>query len=567
MAYYRRGEAFIEVLNAHGVEKIFINPGGDVVDIQSDVALARVAGKKSPQLVLCLDESVAAAAAYGNYMVTGKPQAVLVHSELGTLQIGGQLQNLHWGRVPAVILAGYQPSEGQRTAWNGQPYDQGGIVRGSVKYDRALKGDEDIHEALNDAFRIACTEPTGPVYISFPMMYMKGEIEKPATLPSAAAPTPLPAPDMDALGRMADILLEAKRPMLVTGNAGRYPQNVDKLVSLAETLGASVLTGYSWMNFPSNHPLCLGIEQIGGCRREDAGYGEADVILVVDYAMPYVGSAPPPKPDAKILHIDVDPLTSGRTLWRRGADIFMKADAREAVPALERLLKERTTPEKKAELDKRCRQIAARNEARRQEWRAGAQARSGQDPISPDYLFYCLNQLIDEDTIFVNHTLSHCASVTEQIVRTKPGTWFGCPSGMIGWANGAALGAASAAPGKLVVAAMTDGGFVWGCPTSTFWTSSNYHYPFLAVICNNNGYGAIRDIHPELQGDAPPSERFMAETGVNFQPDYAMIAWGAGAFGRAVTKPDDVLPAIREALEAVRGGRPAVLDVHVPNKI
>ena len=567
MAKYKSGEAFIELLNAHGVDKVFINPGAETIGIQSGVASARVEGKKSPQLVLCLDESVAAAAAYGNYMVTGKPQVVVVHSELGSLQLGGNLQNLQWGRVPSVILAAYQEIDVQRTLWNGQPYDQGSIVRNSVKYDRRLNGDEDLHEVLTDAFRIACTEPTGPVYLCFPIEYMYREIEKPAALPAVETTASLPAVDMETLGKMADILLDAKNPLLVSGNAGRYPKNVAALTSLAETLSASVLTGYSWMNFPNNHPLCVGIEQIGGSRKMDAGYDEADVILAIDYAMPYVASAPQPKPETMILHIDIDPLTQGRLLWRRGADIFMKADAREAIPALNKLLKEKMTAEKKAEFEERFRRIAVRNEQTRLQWYAAARERVNQDPVSADYLCYCLNQLIDEDTIVINHTLSHCASVTEQIVRTKPGTWYGCPSGAIGWAPGAALGAASASPGKMVVAVMTDGGFVWGCPTSTLWTSANYRFPFLAIICNNNGYGAVRDLQLGLLNGIDPGKQFFAESAVDFQPDYAVIAQGAGAFGRTVKKPEDVMPALRDALDAVRNGKPAVLDVYLPNKI
>ena len=562
MAKYKSGEALIELLNAHGVDKIFINPGFEFIDILSNVAATRVDGKKSPQLVLCLDESVTASAAYGNYMVTGKPQVMMVHSELGSLQLGGNLQNLQWGRVPAVILAADQEIGSQRTLWNGQPFDQGSIVRNSVKYDRRLSGDEDLHEVLTDAFRIACTEPTGPVYLCFPMGYLYGELEQPPAL-TAAEPTPMPGVDMDMLEKMADILLAAKKPMLVSGNAGRYPQNVAALVSLAETLSAPVLTGYSWMNFPTNHPLCLGIEQIGGGRKMDAGYDEADVILAIDYAMPYVGSAPPPKPDAKILHIDVDPLTQGRPLWRRGADIFMKADARVAIPALEKLLKEKITASMRVELDARFQRIAERNTSAREGWYSAAQKQSGGDAISADYLCYCINQVIDEDTIVVNHTLSHCTSVTEQIVREKPGTWFGCPSGAIGWAPGAALGAASAAPEKIVVAIMTDGGFVWGCPTSTFWTASNYRMPFLAVICNNRGYGAIRDVQTEKLG-ADPGNEFIAESAVDFSPDYAMIARGAGAFAQTVTRPEEIMPALKEALYAVRSGKPAVLDVKLP---
>ena len=563
MVKYKSGEALIDILNAHGVGKIFINPGFEFIDVLSSVASARVEGRKSPQLVLCLDESVTAAAAYGNYMVTGKPQVVMVHSELGSLQLGGNLQNLQWGRIPAVILAAYQEIDIQRTLWNGEPYDQGSIVRNSVKYDRRLNGDEDLHEVLAEAFRIACTEPMGPVYLCFPMRYLYSEIEKPESLPVAMETTPLPAVDMGMLEKMADILLESKNPLIVSGNAGRYMENVGYLTCLSETLSAPVITGYSWMNFPSNHPLCAGIEQIGGSRKMDAGYAQADVILAIDYAMPYVGSAPRPKPEANILHIDVDPLTQGRLLWGRGADVFMKADAREAIPALDKLLKDKMTAGKKAELTERYKLVAAGNEQLRQEWYAAALSQSNHEPISPDYLCYCINQVIDEGTIVVNHTLSHCASATEQIVRTKPGTWFGCPSGAIGWAPGAALGAASAEPGKTVVAIMTDGGFVWGCPTSALWTSANYRFPYLSVICNNKGYGAIRGVQLEMLGDKSPGEQFIAESAVEFSPDYALIAQGAGAFARTLKKPADVLPALKEALDAVRGGRPAVLDVHL----
>ena len=563
MVKYKSSEAFIEILNAHGVERIFINPGFETLEILSSVAGARVAGRKSPQLVLCPDESVAAAAAYGSYMVTGKPQVVMVHSELGTLQLGGNLHNLQWGRVPVLILAAWQ--DRGRLLWDGRQHDQGGIVRNSVKYDRSLNGGEDLHDALRDAFRIACTEPTGPVYLTFPMNYLYGEIDKPTRPVLPAAPDALPPVDMDTLAEMADILVKAENPLIVSGNAGRYPQNVAALVSFAETLCAPTLTGYSWMNFPTDHPLCLGIEQLGGSRKQDADYTNADVVIAIDYAMPYVGGAPPPNAQATILHIDVEPTTQGRPLWGRGADIFMPANAAEAIPALEKLVKEKLTAAKKAEFEARFKRIAARNERARQSWHEAARAQSDCEPISADYLCYCINQIIDEDTIVVNHTLTHCASVTEQIVRTKPGTWFGCPSGAIGWAPGAALGAASATD-KTVVAVMTDGGFIWGCPTATLWTSANYGFPFLAVICNNAGYGAIRNAQLQGLGGNNPSKEFWAESAVDFRPDYAMIARGAGAFGRTVTKPADVMPALSEALDAVRAGRPAVLDVCLPGE-
>ena len=561
MSTYKSAEALIDILNAHGVDKVFINPGFEYIDVLSTVAGARTERRKAPQLVLCLDESVAASAAYGNYIVTGKPQMVMVHSELGSLQLGGNLQNLQWGRVPVVILAAYQEIDAQRTLWNGQPYDQASIVRNSVKFDRKLTGDEDLHEVMAEAFRIACTEPTGPVYLCFPMRYLYGTVEKPAMPLTVAETSPLPEADMAVLDNIADILLEAKFPLIVSGNAGRYTENVAALIFLADTLCAPVLTGYSRMNFPTNHPLCIGIEQIGGSRKMDAVFDDADVILAIDYAMPYVGNATPPREDATIIHIDVDPLTQGRLLWGRGADIFMKADSRKVIPALEQLLIEKMTVLQKRGILDRVFRIRDLTNKMRGEWYAAAAEQSGETPISADYLCHCINQVIDEGTIVINHTLSHCASVTEQIVRTMPGTYFGCPSGAIGWAPGAALGASSASPGKTVVAIMTDGGFVWGCPTSALWTSANYRFPYLSVICNNNGYGAIRSVQVEMLGDAHHEDGFASESAVEFSPDYAMIAQGAGAYGRKVEKPEDVLPALREALDAVRSGRPAVLDV------
>jgi len=560
---YKSGDAFIEILNAHHVDKIFINPGFEAIEVISSIALARIEKKQAPQLVLCLDESVTASAAYGNFMVSGNPQVVMVHSEIGSLQLGANLVNLQWGRIPTVILAANQKIDVARTVWNGKPYDQGGIVRNSVKYERHLSGDEDLHEALIEAFKIACTAPCGPVYLTFPMEYLYRAIEKPERAILPAKIDSLPKADQRILEEMASILLEAKNPLLVCGSAGRQPQNVDALINLAQTLSANVLTGYSWMNFPSNHPLCIGIEQIGGSRKKDSGYEDADVILAIDYDMPYVGSAPPVNPDTKILHIDSDPLTQGRVLWQRGADLFVKTDCTEAIPVLTDLLKNMLTEPKKTELAERYKRIASANERSRAEWQLRAGALSKQSNITADYLCYCVNQLIDEDTIVVNHTLGHCASVTEQIVRTKPKTWFGCPSGAIGWAPGAALGAASAAPDQLVVAFITDGGFVWGCPTSTLWTAASYKFPFLAVICNNKGYGAIRDVQKEMMTDVSISEQFLMESGVDFSPDYALIAQGAGAFGKKITKSDEVIPAIKEALEAVRSGKPAVLDVYL----
>jgi acetolactate synthase-1/2/3 large subunit len=553
---------FIDVVNAQGIDKIFFNPGGEMIGLQSLIAQARLAGRKAPQLLLCLDEAVPVSAAHAAYQISGRPQVIMVHSELGTLQMGGNLQNLQWGRVPVLILACYQADE-HRTTWKGEPYDQGCIVRGNMKWDRHIADGEDFREILTEAFRMACSEPTGPVYLYFPFDYLNQPAAAPLTPAVPAEATPLPPVDSALLGRAADVLIQAENPLIVTSVAGRHPSNVGAMVSLAETLCAPVLGGQTWMNFPTDHPLCLGLEKIGGACRPNPGFAEADVILAIDYDMPYVPAEGAPSADATIIHIGVDPLISGRPLWQRGADLFIQADCREAIPALEQALRQRMEQEKYKILQERFQQIETRTREARSAIRTFGQDQAGRSPISPDWLCSCVNQVIDADTIVVNHTLTQNASVAEQIERTLPGTLISCPAGAIGWAMGASLGAKAAAPQKTVVTLLSDGGFVWGCPTSTLWTAVTYGLSFLAVICNNKGYGVARGSQKEVMGVESLSEEYTFEAGVEFMPDYAMIARACGAYGRTVEDPAEVLPALQEALAAVRAGQAAVLDVRL----
>ncbi|MFC1949381.1 thiamine pyrophosphate-binding protein [Chloroflexota bacterium] len=116
MEQYQGAEAFIEILNANGVETIFFNPGIDTVPVQVAITRLRESGKRAPRLILCLDESVAMSAAHGHYMASGRPQMVMVHSELGTMQVGGAMHNAQWGRVPVILWAGLA-SHARRVDW------------------------------------------------------------------------------------------------------------------------------------------------------------------------------------------------------------------------------------------------------------------------------------------------------------------------------------------------------------------------------------------------------------------------------------------------------------------
>jgi len=449
MEKYEGSEAFVEVLNAKGVECIFFNPGIDTVPVQAAMIKMRGLGKPTPKLVMCLDESVAMTAAHGHYMVSGRPQVVMVHSELGTLRVGGAMHNAQWGRVPVILWAGQSPP-GHRLDWTSREFDQSGIMRGCVKWDHLLSTDENIHEVLERAFKTAFSEPCGPVYLTFPMTILGQKFDR-IDIPVGPREPPHSGQsmDLDALARAAEMLLNAASPLIVTGYSGRYAESVESLVGLAEALSAPVVNGGTRMNFPTTHPLCAA-----PTRR----FGDADVILAIDFDMGYTMTADATRSGSTIIQIALDPATQGRPLWARGANLCIQADSRRAIPALTQMIRGKATPEKRAELAARFASLQDEHTKLRDARLLAAPQNASKKPIVPEWVGRCISEVIDEDTIVVNQSMGGGASMRE-IDRVKPGTLLGCAGGSIQFALGAALGAKLAAPDKLVVSLMSDGGF------------------------------------------------------------------------------------------------------------
>ncbi len=551
---YGNIETIIAAMNAWGVENLFFNPGIDNVPLLETVAKYRAGGQPAPRGILCLDEFVAMTAAHGHHAATGRPQAVSVHSELGVLQIGGALHNAQWGRVPVVFFTENQGPP-QRTDWRGEPFDQGTMVRSFVKWDHEINAGEDIAAVLDEAFRIATTEPTGPVYLNLPREALWREGKGQSSQLPAAKKQAISQPDDAALSRAAAVLLEAEDPLIITGFSGRNEAAVAELVALAEALGAPVLSSDIRMNFPSDHPLAALVSP-------SAGFGqspltEANVVLAIDYDMPYAAPPTVPRPGAKIIHIDIDTAKQGAPLWGKKPDIAITADSSRAIPALTRLIKEKLTPEKEAICRKRFRRLEAEHQKKADEWRSLAGSHAARKPITAHWLAHCINEAISEDTVIVNQTISPANIVAHLVKRTRPGTRLSCPGGCIGWAPGAALGVKLARPEKTVVSLMGDGAFVYGCPEASLWAASFYRAPFLGIIFNNQGYGAIKGLFRESYA----VDNMGAD--ITTPPDYAAIARACRAHGRTVEEPAEVLPAIREGLEQVAAGRPAVLDVRL----
>jgi acetolactate synthase-1/2/3 large subunit len=554
MENYTTAAALIDIMNDNGVEFVYFNPGIDNVPVLETIAALEAQDKKTPRSILCLDEFVAMTAAHGSWMASGKPQVVCVHSELGAAQIGGALHNAQWGRAPVVFFTEKQGPI-QRTNWRGEAFDQGEMVRSFVKWDYNITAKDEIITAFRKAFTFATAEPCGPVYLTLPREFLWSQDALPSAKQQKTASETKPKLDEKALAKAADILLKAENPLIVTGYSGRNADTVTALVELAETLASRVLTTDIRVNFPNTHSMAAYLSSA-------VGFGnplltEADVVLVIDYDMHYAAPRVVPNPKAKIIHIDIDTTKKGVPLWERQPDIQLKADSAEAIPALTGIIKQKLTQEKRQQLQKRYTVYAAEHQKLDAEWRALAMKESKVKPISAHWLSHCIDEIIDDNTIIVNQTITPATIVAHQIHFTKPGALLSCAGGCIGWAPGAALGVKLAKPSKTIISLMGDGAFIFGCPEATLWSANLYKAPFLAVIYDNLGYGAIKTLFRDKYNVTNMGADIPAP------PDYTLIARANHAYGRMVDDPAELPKALKECLAIVRGGQTAVLDVRI----
>jgi acetolactate synthase-1/2/3 large subunit len=290
--------------------------------------------------------------------------------------------------------------------------------------------------------------------------------------------------------------------------------------------------------------------------------GQADVILVIDSDVPWVGANSRPNEDCRIFYIDMDPIKEEIPLWHTPAESFFRADAFEALKQLNEYVRQTGLPAEP--IRERYNRVADMHKRQRREW-GEREKLSSDGTITPEWLTACLRNVIDSDAIVMNETITNAAAVAQHLPRTKPATLFVNGGTSLGWSGGAAIGAKLAKPEKTVVNLTGDGSYLFGAPSAVYWMSRRYKTPLLTVIYNNQGWNATKRnllrLYPD--GVAKRDKRYW----VNFdQPaDLAKIAEAAGgAYARTVKRADELEEALKKGLEAVGRGQSAVIDVHLP---
>ena len=265
-------------------------------------------------MITCPAEVTAISMADGYARISGRPQAVLVHVDVGTQALGQGVHNASIGRAPVFILAGLVPFTesgellGSRTEymhWLQDAPDQKEIVRQYCRYTAEIQTGLNAKQMVGRALQFASSAPKGPVYLSARREMLAQEIEPYALNQEQWVPIGPGALPSSAVHDIAEALVHAERPLIVTGYSGRDRRTPELLVALADLIpGIRVHdTGGSDMCFPSTHPASEGFRlSFDECTRD------ADVIFLLDCDVPWIPTRNPPPENAKIYHVDIDPL-------------------------------------------------------------------------------------------------------------------------------------------------------------------------------------------------------------------------------------------------------------------
>lgn len=449
-----------------------------------------------------------------------------------------------------------------------------------MRYDHEIRRPHNAAQIVLRALQFALSEPRGPTYLIASRETLEEEVEvqmplKAAQLASqnsAVEPIGLTVP---ALKELAAALLGAQRPLIVTGYCGRSAEGFEALKTLAEMASIPVHENAPiYNNFPTTSYLHQGHQwNVGGQLR---ALSEADVILVIDADVPWIGAMSKPSSAAVIYHLDSDPLKETTTLWSLPCKKRWKCDSAVALhqlctalqsdPAWNTQQTEENIKTRKAYLKERF--------AVRQARLSELEARPPQGKLTvPFFMSRFRSACRGVRVVGLNESTTNLGNVADHLRHETALSLIGSGGGALGWYSGAAVGACLALQARgrgedLVVAFTGDGTWLFGIPSCAYWMAKKYNTPFLTVIWNNGGWASPKNaclrLHPELasqRGNGRLSDALMAS--LTPSPSFGKIAEGAGdAWWTTVSRAEEVDEACHTAMSMVREERrSAVIEV------
>jgi acetolactate synthase-1/2/3 large subunit len=551
----------VDVLKKLDLEYAAINPGSAFAGLHE--SLLNYGNNTMPELLTCLHEESAMAMAHGYAKAAGKPMLVVVHGVVGLLHSSMALFQAWADRVPILVIVGHHRNPAGVINRPHSAQDMGSLVRDFVKFDDEATTLERFAESAMQAYRIAMTPPRGPALLVVDAALQESPLadRARARIPVLSMASP-PQGDANAVREAARLLVNAETPRIQSQKMGRTPKGWDLSVELAELLQAPVdVLGYaSWQSFPSWHPLYGS----GG-----AGY-TADVTLGLEVVDMSAVARTARTNGRKTISISSEHLFQHSNIHDFGryadVDLAIAADAETTLPSLIEEVRRLMTPDRKAVAQARGARVAAAHKSAH--LKAVGDARHGWDasPVSVPRMIAELGTQIKNDDWAIVSGHQFTGDWQRRLLNfDRPYRYNGDSGGMgIGYDSPASVGAALANKkrGRLSIGIVGDGDLNFG--PGVLWTAVHHQIPLLLIVHNNRAYHAEVMIVQRMGGSRGRGSgrdhigNVITEPNIN----YAQMAKAYGMYSEGpIDNPNELAAAYRRALERVRAGEPALVDV------
>lgn len=569
-----QSDVIVDLMNQYGFKYVSLNPGASFRGLHDSIV--NYGDNNNPTMLLCQHEETAVQIAHGYTRVTGEVMPVILHDLVGLLHATMAIYYSFVDRAPVFIIGATGPMDESRrrprSDWSHTAQIQGEILRNYTKYDYQPHTIDGVPDSFMRAYSACITEPRGPVYICYDAMLQEEKLTREVLMPPegmAKAPAPMPA-DPKALEAIVDTLLKADRPWIMAEYSGRHEGNFEKLVELAETIGAAVWDLNGSLCFPNRHPLNLSLDK--------DSLHEADALLLLDARDWEKATAKLDSTTRRVtsvmredcvwMEVGFHELNLGSWALDYGRyapkSLSALGDPRLAMPQMTEIAKAKIAadPALAKRIAERTAVYGEKHRALFAGWNEQAKKDRDSSPVTlPRLAEEVWDVIKDEDWVLSNGTLKDWARRLWDFDKPyrHPGRSLGT-STEIGLSLGAALG--HKGTGRIVVALQPDGDLMFDA--GALWTAAKHELPILIVMFNNRAY--YNDWEHQIRiARQRGTDEDKAHIGMDIfdpEPDFGALARSMGMWGEGpIERPEDIGPAIRRALEVVKSGKPALVDV------
>lgn len=572
-------DIIVDLMKAYNIEYVTLNPGATFSGLQD--SLVNYGGNETPEVITCLHEEIAVALAHGYAKAKGEPIVAILHDVVGLLHGSMAIFNAWCDMVPIIILGGTGPMDTSKRRpwidWIHTALIQGNLVREYVKWDDQPASLESIPESFIRAYRVAMTEPQGPVYICYDVALQGEKLSTPIPIPDIKryAPPSSIHGDPAFLKKVGRMLIDAENPVIIADRVGRKPKAMQHLTHFVESMALPVINLLTSLNIPNNHPMDLSGTDI---------LNDADVILALDVKDLFGALTKTDKAtrtsryvipdDTKIISINVTDIYIRSTITDfqklHQVDLSIAADTCFAIPELNKICLNliEKNPREKIRIKERFEQNKAKHEAQKRKWWETVKKDWGKKPISYLQLAAEIWDVIkDEDWVVAGGKIGYDRWERRLWDFTKAYQYPGAHSGGggLGYGMPSSLGVALANKntGRLCVNLQPDGEFLY--TSSSLWTAAHYKIPLLVVILNNKVYFNDWD-HSYLMSKSRgrPTETCCIGNAIDDPPvHFKRLAESFGLYGDGpIEDPRELKSALQRALNVVKNEkRLALVDV------